>query len=286
MKFGGAAVGRILALTLAAALLPQLAVGPAAAQGLLGARQGKQALEINADQGIEWRREQRTYVASGNARAARGELELFADVLTAHYREAPDGSSEIYKITANGNVRLVSPNEQAQGDRGAYDVDNGIVVLLGDDLRFTTPREVITARDSLEYWEEKQMAVARGEAQADRADQQISADVLAAHFQSGANTRLELERIEAYGNVLVKTASEFARGDRGTYFVDKDLATLQGGVKITRGENQLNGDYAEVNLATGVSRLMSNDSRVKGMILPRDLGTPESKRPEAKPVDQ
>ncbi|MDJ0944054.1 MAG: LptA/OstA family protein [Kiloniellales bacterium] len=265
MKQRQPALGRLAALALAMALLPT----GLAAQGLLGGGKGKSPLEINADQGIEWRRDQRTYVASGNARATRGDLELFADVLTAHYRDAPDGSSEIYKITANGNVRIVSPNEEARGDRGAYDVDNGVVVLLGENLRLTTPEEVITARDSLEYWEQKQMAVARGEALAKREDRQISADVLAAHYQPGADEKLELQRIEAYGNVEVETDREYARGDRGTYFVDKELATLQGTVKITRGQNQMNGDYAEVDLTTGVSRLLSSGSGVKGMILPK-----------------
>lgn len=260
------ALRRLAALALATALLPS----GLAAQGLLGAGQDKMPLEINADQGIEWRRDQNTYVASGNAHASRGDLDLFADELTAHYRDAPDGSSEIYKITANGNVRIVSPNEQAQGDRGAYDVDNGVVVLLGKNLRLTTPEEVITARDSLEYWEQKQMAVARGEALARREDRRISADVLAAHFQPGSGEALELQRIEAYGNVEVETDQEFARGNRGTYFADTELATLEGAVKITRGENQMNGDYAEVDLATGVSRLLSSGSGVKGMILPKD----------------
>ena len=279
MSARGSVPGRALAFVLAALFLLPLLPHSARSQGLLGARQGGQPLEIQADQGIEWRRDQRTYVASGNARAARGELELLADVLTAHYRDAADGSSEVYKITASGNVRLISPNETAQGDRGAYDVDNGIVVLLGEDLRFTTPHEVITARDSLEYWEVKQMAVARGEAKAARDDRRISADVLAAHFLPDQEEKLA--RIEAYGIVLVKTAKEFARGDRGTYFVEKELATLQGAVKITRGENQLNGDYAEVNLVTGVSRLLSDSSRVKGRILPSEVN-----KPEAKPQDQ
>ncbi len=273
MKPRQPALGRLIALVLAMALLPT----GLAAQGLLGAGKSQKPLEINADQGIEWRRDQNIYVASGNARASRGDLELFADVLTAHYRDAPDGSSEIYKITASGNVRIVSPNEKAEGDRGAYDVDNGVVVLLGENLRLTTPEEVITARDSLEYWEQKQMAVARGEALAKREDRRISADVLAAHFQPGSGETLELQRIEAYGNVEVQTEREFARGDRGTYFVDKELATLQGAVKITRGANQMNGDYAEVDLTTGVSRLLSSGSGVKGMILPRDAtGDPET----------
>ena len=256
------------------------AAAGADAQNLLDVNGGAKPLEINADNGIEWRRDQKVYVASGNARAARGDLELFADVLTAHYRKGPDGRSEVYKITANGRVRIVSPNEQAVGERGAYDVDNGIVVLLGENLKYQTENAVITARDSLEYWEARNMAVARGDAVATREDRRIEADVLAAHFAPDETDDLTLDRIEAYGNVSVADPKNFASGERGTYFVKREVATLRGDVKITRGENQLNGDFAEVNLATGVSRLTGVENRVKGLLLPKDV--PQS---EADPLD-
>ena len=67
---------------------------------------------------------------------------------------------------------------------------------------------------------------------------------------------MEVRRIDAVGNVEIMTAKEYARGREGVYHVDKELATLEGDVKITQGENQLNGDYAEVNMATGLSRLL------------------------------
>ena len=62
--------------------------------------------------------------------------------------------------------------------------------------------------------------------------------------------------------------------DSGVYHVEQELAELVGAVKITRGETQLNGEYAEVNLATGVSRLLAAppggtaDSRVHGLLVP------------------
>jgi len=91
---------------------------------------------------------------------------------------------------------------------------------------------------------------------------------------------LQIHRIDAIGNVRITTPSEFARGDRGVYYVNERVATLKGGVKITRGENQLNGEYAEVNLESGVSRLLASapgeaapakvaSTRVQGLILPR-----------------
>ncbi len=59
------------------------------------------------------------------------------------------------------------------------------------------------------------------------------------------------------------------------------MAELFGAVKITRGQNQLNGGYAEVNLATGVSRLLAAppggvaEGRVRGLLVPGEETPPE-----------
>jgi len=37
----------------------------------------------------------------------------------------------------------------------------------------------------------------------------------------------------------------------------KDIMTLSGNVKVTNAGNQFNGEYAEVNIKTGVSRLLA-----------------------------
>ena len=262
----------------AVCLLPSVALP----QGLSLMGEGNQPLEIDAEQGIEWHRNDKVYVARGNARAARGEIAVHAEVLKAHYRAGNSGKTEIWRIEAEGSVRLTSPTQTVYGDRGVYDVDNAVAVLVGTDLKLVTQSEVITARDSLEYWERKQMAVARGNALAIREDNQVRADVLTAHFLPGKNDKLKLERIDAYDNVEVSTQTEFARADRGVYYVEKELATLSGSVKVTRGDNQLNGQYAEVNLATGVSRLLASppgedsSDRVKGLLVPDKANTLES----------
>jgi lipopolysaccharide export system protein LptA len=249
--------------------------GGAAAQGLKGLQSGEEPLEINAEEGIEWRRNEQLYVARGNAEAIRGELTVYADVMTAHYSKTEAGSSDIDRIDVEGNVRIVSPTETVYGDRGAYDVPNGVLVLVGDDLRLEGEQDTITARDSLEYWELKRMAVARGDAVAVRADKRIRADVLSAHFEPDAADNLTLNRIDAYGNVRVATPTEFASGDRGVYYVEREFATLTGSVKITREDNQLNGQYAEVDMKTGISRLLPGPpgtksmARVRGLIVPK-----------------
>ena len=59
------------------------------------------------------------------------------------------------------------------------------------------------------------------------------------------------------------------RGDRGVYSPATGMARLLGNVRITRGENQLNGREAIVNMCTGVARLVSAPGdRVQGLIMP------------------
>jgi len=237
--------------------LALLLAQPAMAQGLgLAGGNSDQPIQVDADQGIEWRRDQNVYVARGNAKASRGGVTVHGDTLTAKYRSKGDGGSEIYQLKAEGNVRIVSANETILADRAVYDADQSVLVMTGRNLKLTTRQDVITARDSLEYWEKRQLAVARGDAVALRDKKRVRADVLSAQLVEGANKELKLRRVDAFGNVDVRTDQEVAKGEKGVYMVEQGTATLIGGVRITRGQNQLNGEVAEVNLNTGVSRLL------------------------------
>jgi lipopolysaccharide export system protein LptA len=249
-----------------------LSAVPAAAQlgGALNRSDGP--LEIDAEQGIEWRRKEKLYIARGNARAASGGLEVYGETLTAHYRTDEAGSSEVFLLEVEGDVKIVTEDDVVYGDYGRYSLDDEHLILTGQDLRLESKngRDKITAEDSLEYFDGEKRAVAKGNARARHDDQQIRADTLVAFFAQNKNDKMQVDRVEAEGNVRVRTPTEVAMGDKGVYFVEDERATLSGDVKITRDDNQLNGEYAEVNLATGVSRLTGGASgeRVHGLVLP------------------
>ncbi|HEY4134411.1 MAG TPA: LptA/OstA family protein [Alphaproteobacteria bacterium] len=313
-----------LALAVAAFASAGLTAG-ASAQGLgFGGGDDNVPLEVYADNGIEWHQNESTYVAHGNARAIKGNVTVYGDTLTAHYRKATTGSSEVWKVEANGNVRIVSPDDTAYGDNAVYTIDDGGLIMTGKALRLVTPRETITARDRLEYWEQKNLAVARGDALTVTDDgRRIRADTLTALFKpaddkqgggkqaaapakppakptrvasngaapakdrAGGDSRLQ--RMDAVGNVVITTPEEVARGERGVYFEDSGIATLTGSVKITRGQNQLNGEAAEVNLRTGISKLVTQPggakAPVRALLVPekRDDGTPAGPAGLSKP---
>lgn len=297
----------LVTLALGAALMAVLP-GSALAQGFEMSKSGDQQIQVYADNGIEWHSEELRVIARGNAHAIRGNMTVDADVLTAHYRKGPKGD-EIWRLDADGNVVIRSPNDTATGHKAIYDLDKSIFVLKGAPAKLVTPTDSYQASESLEYWELKKMAVLRGDAVAtQQGDKTLKGDVLTAHFkdksaappkagakpvQSGQSSGgdgkgLELQRADAYGHVVIQSKSETVTGERGDYDAETGIATVTGSVKISReGGNQLEGGWAHVNLNTGVSKLFptaagaaESGQRVQGVFIPQkkgDKGEPPGK---------
>lgn len=258
---------------------------PALAQALPGMAAGKLPVEVNADQAIEWHQDTRAYVARGNASAKRGESTVFADVLTAYYREVPGKGNEVFQLVADGAVRVVSPTQQVFGDHGVYDVDKQIAVVTGKALKLITTKDVVTARDSLEYYEARELTVARGDAVAVRGNDRLRADVLIGQLRKMPDGSTQMERIDGSGSVVVTTATDVAVSDKMVYSIADNVAVLIGNVKITRGDNQLNGEAAEMNMTTKINRVIAGPAagRVSGLLIPGQSGAPAGGKPAARP---
>ena len=257
-RFRNAALAPVLA-ALSTGIMLQTAPALAQVPGA-GSEQGL-PIAVDADQAIEWHQEQKAYVARGNAVAKRGDVTITGDTLVAYYRDIPTGGTEIFRLAADGKVHIFSPTQNVYGDRAVYDVDKLVAVVTGSNLKLITPTDVVTARDSLEYWETQKLAVARGDAMAVREQNRVNADVLVGLFADGADGSMEMTRIDAQGNVVITTPTDVARGRQGVYNLKTEIATLTGDVRLTRGENHLNGQTAEVNMKTGISRLLSTGDR-------------------------
>jgi lipopolysaccharide export system protein LptA len=282
-------------------------------------------ITVTSQGGIEWRQLQQEVIAQKDAKAVRGNVTVTADQLIAHYRKkaatpgqpaapaaasgAPaagssdglEGDNEIYLLEGQGNVHIFTATDQAVGDHGAYDMDQGVLVLTGHDLKMTTPTYVVTSRDSLEYWSNQHMAVARGDAVlVTNTGRRIAADVLVAYTNSGPASKTSpagqpavaktavaanpghpaaaadpvdpsgsLKLVDAIGHVVIMTATDIVQGDRAVYDPTLGIARIAGHVHITRGQNELVGSEALVNMKTGISRLLSQTrDQVKGLIMP------------------
>jgi lipopolysaccharide export system protein LptA len=201
--------------------------------------------------------------------------------------------TEVYRLEAVGHVHIFTPTDQAWGDHAVYDMDQAVLVLTGHELKLVTPQDTLTSTDDMEYWSQKRVAIARGHAVVVTNDgRRIAADTLVGYLtpagaakprrvaetppaKPGSQDALlssgKLEKVEAFGNVDIRTATETVRGDRGVYVPATEKARIVGHVHITRGQNQMNGVAADVDLKSGISTLLSSPAeRVAGLIMPND----------------
>ncbi|MFO0986628.1 MAG: LptA/OstA family protein [Alphaproteobacteria bacterium] len=233
----------------------------AAAQGLpipgFGNTGSALPVAIEADQGVEWRQNEQVYIARGNATAKRGDTTIRADALHAHYRKTQDNRQEIYKITAEGAVKITTPKETITSDTAEYVVETSVFTLKGRPVKIDSGKSTLTAA-LVVYNSKSKVATVTGGAQVTEEKKRVRADRFVAFFTEEGGKQ-SLKRVEALGNVVITTPTEIARGNRGDYDADSQVATLSGNVRLTRGDNQLNGDRAEVNMKTGISKLLADE---------------------------
>jgi lipopolysaccharide export system protein LptA len=288
--------------------------GVAQAQSLdLGGPPGTAPLpiQITASQGIEWQQARQVVIVTGHAKAVRGAVTVEADQLIAHYRKKPGAAAapaptkpaadptdvlnqngaELYELDAVGHVHIFTATDNAYGDHAVYSLDNAVLVLTGKHLKLTTPHDVITARDAIEYYSVKRLAVARGNALIVADDgRSIAADTLVGYLAppapaaSGAPQATatassdslgqagQLKKVDAIGNVVIHTTTDTATGDTGVYLPPTGQARLGGNVHIIRGKNELTGSDALVNMKTGIATLLAAPGgQVAGTILPNTV---------------
>ena len=227
-------------------------------------------VEITAQEGLEWRQNEMAMIAEGNVVLTRGAMKLQAETVSAYYRDSKVGKrQEVYRVDASGSVRIASDGTTGYGDNAAYDLDQGVFVLSGGTPRLEARELTVTASQNLEYWEQKKLAIARGGAVAESGDRKIVADILSAYVEPSGKEEGKLQRVEAIGAVVITTPDDTAKGKEAVYDAASGLATLCGDVEIRRGDNVLRGKCAEVNLNTGVSRLVGGGGNVTGLV-PRD----------------
>lgn len=240
------------------------------------AQDNKQPLEVTADGSLEWHRNSKKFIAKKNAIAKQGDVSIGATTLTANYTEGGEQNIQISRIDAQDNVLIKSRDTDAYGDQGYYDLDKGYAELTGEELKLVGVDQLVTARDRFEYWVTDGKLVAIGAAKITRKNEQgeintLEADTLTAFMVENEEGERVLDRLEADGNVIIKTPTETLTGTQGVYVAKTNTAEITGAVKIMRGPNILEGGKATVDLNTSISRMFGTGGsrgRVKGVFFP------------------
>ena len=231
-------------------------------------------IEIYADEGIEWHKNDNKYLAIGNAKAIQGTLSLKSDYIEAFYEENTSSEMDIVKVEAHKNVIVTDEKVKITGgDSAEFEVKKDYFKIIGSKLKLTSEFDKLNANKKIEYWRKKNVAVATGKAIAIKKDEFIiKGEKLVWHLEKNGE-KMDIKKILGFENVSIETNNEVAFSDKALYNKSKEICKLFGNVRLQKGESFLMGDYAEVDLKKGISKLMPAPSstskkpeRVKALI--------------------
>ena len=235
--------------------------------------QSSDPLVVEADDSLEWRREDRQYIATGNAVATQGETTLKADVITADYRDDEGSTAEkvnITRIIGTGAAMLSENTYKAAAGKITYDLVSSIATLEGGAVSVTADDGTITASDVIVYRRGERLLIARGSAEINLSNgQQLKGDVIEVDLNEDET---DFIAIRARGNAEVFSPeagnNQEARAENIDYTRETGIAVLEGDVEILDGSNIMTGDMARINTISGISTMTSIGGRVGGVFKP------------------
>lgn len=122
--------------------------------------------------------------------------------------------------------------------------------------------------ERLEMKQKEGRAIFRGAVNVKQGRMTLTSDTLTVFYETEDGIENpNIDRLDAQGNVTLRSETESLSGDWGVYDVDRRLITLGGNVTFTQGDNTLTGERLEFDLVSGLAKLdgqASNDGRVRG----------------------
>ena len=221
--------------------------------------------KVEADKSIEYFEKQKIYVASGNAKASKGNFSVKADNITAFMGKIKN--SDITSIEAAGNVIIINQDTIAKSDFAKYSFKKKIITLTGNNQSIEAKKFKLQSNKVVSFNDIKKIATSEGDVKLFlKGSVSIFSKKLDAYFDKINNT---LITASAQGNVKIETKSEIITCNSAKYNNKTNLISLKGDVIIKRDKSILTGEKGYMNLNTRKSKIESSKSkRVKGVFSP------------------
>ena len=218
---------------------------------------------VNAEESLEWNQKEAFYHATGNAEALQGKQEIRAESLKAFY-DPQSVQLNITRIIAEGNVSFADENHKGRGRKLDYNAINLTYLLNGPSAAISGPDGSGTAEQTIIFKRAVQMVELKENAKIQLKDgRHLSGQEIIIYLDDADN----ISRITASGNVaIIQANGSTVTADEADYNRTDDSALLTGNVIVKDGETELAGGRAEVDFATGTSKMLSDKSggRVSG----------------------
>jgi lipopolysaccharide export system protein LptA len=139
----------------------------------------------------------------------------------------------------------------------------------------SSPIEITS--DELTLYQKEQKAVFHGKVKVTQDNMIMTANEMVIYYIKGSNdaslNKNKVSLIEAIGNVEITTPNEHVKGEKGEYFMNKEILVLSGSVVLVQGGNVLTGSKFIYDKNKGEWKVTSEKSaqgseRAKALIIP------------------
>lgn len=222
--------------------------------------------EIKADKSLEWHQLDKKLKAYGNATIKNDEFLINANILNAYYSgDIQDG--KILKIDAEENAMIQNKSSKIMADKIHYDFTKKTTEVFGQNIKLITSNFNLSSEKKLLYSENDGLIKSSGNVNAYYKDNlKINAEELKVFINDSG----KVLNISAYNSVKIEINknSQNITGDEAYLDNEKSTLKINGNVVLTQGSSKLKGDAAIVDIAKGISRVLSTSSKsVNGFII-------------------
>ncbi|MEM8800333.1 MAG: LptA/OstA family protein [Pseudomonadota bacterium] len=141
--------------------------------------------------------------------------------------------------------------------------------------------------EQVEVRERENVALFGGMVEVTQGRLKLFADSLRVYYEPSESANVPITRLDVQGRVKLNSPSERVEGDWGIYDIERELVTMGGAVKLTRGETVIQGTRLELDLRTGLAKLdgrTGRGARVRGQFsVPPSSRSPAASQDDNKP---
>ena len=159
-----------------------------------------------------------------------------------------------------GNEKVYASGEWGTIEAAGFEYlkKEEVLVLTGNHT-ITTKDGVLSAEQETRWYQKENKTESVGKARVIQDKNTLYADKIVGYFNG--KSKKEIEKIEAFGNVFVKTPKGTAAGDRGVYNPKTEKVNLYGNVRLEQNGNFINGSEAQTDLKTSISRITADKKK-------------------------
>ena len=229
-------------------------------------KENKNSVMVTSSNGLVINQMLKTITANGDAHIYQEKEHVKAEQIILTYKKDAYNKNQMVKAEAYQNAQVFSQNKTAQAEEMVlYKEKQDILMNLNlvknyykDALAETINQTVVLNKKAL-VKEDGYL---------------ILADKMYVFYKAVDKNKSQIDRIVAVGNVRASNGSQQIEGGYGIYNPTTKMIDLYDNVLLKQGKSVLKGDWANLNLETGLNTLKTKESdqkRIKGSLIAEDF---------------